>query len=544
MVNGVRYGWVVLVACAAGFQTGSLERADGVRRHRDKAVLVAEPKSGLIRDNNGRSYLFHGQNFVQKFPPYVPKINKTLLRYLQVTGGNVVRVGVMSAGLFPTADWKADAGYLNKLREVVDILYEHGISTILDLHQDALSRKICGFDGLPDWMVNVSELNAMNVPLPLQGPNTYVADPKTGAYTDLNCSYFEPYYSRFGWAMYYLTDAVGKAFQQIYDMDSETTLGQLGMEAWAAISKHFRDHPGVIAYEMLNEPWPGDTIKNPNILVQGTADLENLVPFFQAVEKTIRKYDNKTLVMYETSPFMQQMGHETSFSPGFLPGTSTLFAYHIYCPQGTDGPGPTTPEMLKYCIWNTTNQMDIYQRNVERVGTVGFVTEFGSMEDSNNTDTLFRSILTALDSRLTSWIYWDANFIETDPNWEHSVNHSADSVMKEFASTYPQITAGTLKDFQFDRDTGIFNMSYITDAKVAKTTVFASKAFYYPSGRDIKFQPKNCCRILETSEDKVIFRHRARYNGQSVPIQVIISPKARTSLLSTTIQAYLTQINN
>jgi endoglycosylceramidase len=72
-------------------------------------------------------------------------------------GFNLVRLGVM---------WEAverqpgvyDTNYLNKVNDLINKLGARGIYTMVDAHQDVLSRKICG-EGMPTFY---SEDNMLN----------------------------------------------------------------------------------------------------------------------------------------------------------------------------------------------------------------------------------------------------------------------------------------------------------------------------------------------------------------------------------------------
>jgi endoglycosylceramidase len=52
-------------------------------------------------------------------------------------------------------------------------------------------------------------------------------------------------------------------------------------------------------YEFINEPWAGNYIADPFLLLPGVAGSKNLQPLYDKLSKMIRSVDNKTLIFYE-----------------------------------------------------------------------------------------------------------------------------------------------------------------------------------------------------------------------------------------------------
>jgi len=55
---------------------------------------------------------------------------------------------------------------LGKLQEIIRLCAKYNISVLLDSHQDALSRKMCG-EGFPDWAIRTKNETAFPHPLPV-----------------------------------------------------------------------------------------------------------------------------------------------------------------------------------------------------------------------------------------------------------------------------------------------------------------------------------------------------------------------------------------
>lgn len=139
-------------------------------------------QDGWIRDENGLARVFHGVNAVYKLPPYLPS-NSTVfdpvmsidtpedIKFLKVSGFNIVRFGVMwesverEMGVY-------DFDYLTRVNEIINNLGKNGIYTMVDSHQDCLSRQICG-EGMPNFFVpkldNTCYNHALSILLALFG---------------------------------------------------------------------------------------------------------------------------------------------------------------------------------------------------------------------------------------------------------------------------------------------------------------------------------------------------------------------------------------
>jgi endoglycosylceramidase len=53
------------------------------------------------------------------------------------------------------------------------------------------------------------------------------------------------------------------------------------------------------SYEIINEPWAGNYLVNPALVLPGIAGATNLQPFYEKIARAIRAVDNDTLIFYE-----------------------------------------------------------------------------------------------------------------------------------------------------------------------------------------------------------------------------------------------------
>jgi len=304
---------------------------------------------------------YHGVNYVRKGTPYIADVNDACVAdacpppsewlitdadalRLQQRGMNVVRLGLMWNGAMPTAPSTFNATYFEQVERAVNVLAKRGVSTILDLHQDVLSPRICG-EGAPLW-VNTSHAALGGLPFPEPLGLKPVGLLPNGL---PNCSAaFKP----IGWSSFYMTDVCGKAFEAIYADSPPQMLGSQIAQFWAETARRFKDNPAVLAYELLNEPWIGDAIEHPGFLLSpGKADLAQLAPFYAQIHEAIRAHDNETIILYSGVEIGDRLTSPVGFEVG--PGgheydDRQALVLHNYCVLGTDGHGP---QVINYVFY-------------------------------------------------------------------------------------------------------------------------------------------------------------------------------------------------
>lgn len=169
--------------------------------------------------------------------------------------------------------------------QLVNDMGAAGIYTLVDFHQDVLSRYFCG-EGIPDWAVTYGR-PVKPFPEPVAQP--YAVDDK--GYPDLATCLNKSF------ATYYPTNAAGAAFQALYD--NTNGLQDSFSEYWLTVVAAFRGNPYVVGYELINEPWFGDVNTRSKLLLPGEADRVNLQPLYSRLHSDIRSVDNSHMLFYE-----------------------------------------------------------------------------------------------------------------------------------------------------------------------------------------------------------------------------------------------------
>ena len=262
-----------------------------------------------LTDAGGRVVILHGFNMVYKQPPYQPSVTgfgADDADFLRRHGFNTVRLGLIYKAAEPLPG-KINHSYIRKVRATERMLAKRGIHSLIDFHQDLYNEKFSG-EGWPDWAVLDDGLPAE----PLTGfPASYVTSP------GLNRAFDNFYANKAG--------PGGVPIQRRY------------ASAWAKVATSFSGDPGVLGYDLLNEPWPGSALAT--CLAPGgcpTFDQTGLAPFYRRVIGAIRGEDRSHIVFYEPHVLFN-FGVETN-----LPdlGKRLGFSFHDYC---SDPASPGSP---------------------------------------------------------------------------------------------------------------------------------------------------------------------------------------------------------
>jgi hypothetical protein len=154
---------------------------------------------------------------------------------------------------------------------------------------------------------------------------------------------------------------------------------------WEESARRWKDVPGILAYELINEPFAGNVYKNPLLFLPGMAGSRSLSPFYAPVFDAIRKIDEKTLIMYEPVTWGMIFNNNVLGS-GFteVPGGSqyadrSILSYHYYCwwlysnVNGTfDGLSKASCNKFFF-----PEVISAVHKDVKKIGGAVFLTEFG-----------------------------------------------------------------------------------------------------------------------------------------------------------------------
>lgn len=351
---------------------------------------------------DGTNLIFHGVNVVEKLPPYVPITDRwdqerslgpkdiTLLKSL---GTNVIRLGVMMEAVVPTCDDNeegiVDEEYLDKVADLIETLADNGIYTIVDAHQDSMSRYTCG-EGFPDWYVKkmLKSVNFHNI-LKFPAPFFFKTVRDEHGYPNSESCFNHQF------AFDSVTHEVQAMYKALYTHES---IQDDFARSWGAVAKRMKNVPGVLGYELINEPWP--------LLPSRQNDKKTLSPLYKKLATAIREYDDERIVMFEPLPAGSFLQFTNKWGiPNFdvygIEGEDyadrAAFAYHSYCPV------PNATNACRIIIEGTWRTL---AKELKRMKIGGFLTEFGSVGYDINDIAILERQTQRADELLQSWAYW------------------------------------------------------------------------------------------------------------------------------------------
>jgi endoglycosylceramidase len=396
-------------------------------------------------------------------------------RFLADNGFNVVRLGIIWKGLEPQPG-VYDERYLDGIESSYEILQDYGISVLLDFHQDLYNERFQG-EGAPDWAVLGQA--ATEDPTPQVGfPQNYV-----------------------------LQAAVNHAFDAFWANNVVPGTGQgvqdFYAKAWAHVAERFRGKPGIVGYNLFNEPWAGSPFRQCLLMGRMTTttscgvqafEASTLTAFHSRVTQAIRGVDQQTMVF--AAPMV-------SFDGGTPAGVGKVddragFAFNAYCTAEQlaavyrFAAGKSCAEQAGPTIQNA---LDESARN----GDALFMTEFGATDNQPE----FSDYLRAANENGISWTYWaycgcgDPTTAAVPPDLQAIVvnpgaapgDSAKTAKLAVLAQPYAAVVAGTPGASSYDATTATFSFQYTARPigggkkfKPGSVTELEIPAVQYPTG--------------------------------------------------------------
>ncbi|HEV3365850.1 MAG TPA: cellulase family glycosylhydrolase [Acidimicrobiales bacterium] len=367
-----------------------------------------------LTDASGRVVLLHGVNLVSKTDGQTPRargFGAADAAFLAANGFDVVRLGLTAGSIMPQPG-VIDADYLDSFARTVETLTDHGLLVLVDLHQDGWGPTL-GSDGFPGWMT--------------------LTDGAINTHT--------------GFPLYYVTNpAIQAAFDSFWH--NAPGPGGVGLQMrvaamFAALARRVGSNPGVLGYDLINEPFPGSTWQ-PCISAVGCATLDHseLDPYYAKVSAAIRAHDPSHLVFGE--PFV-------------------LFNFGV---AGTniDRPGRRSTGGLSWHLYTTDPALDPSAINYAEqwstaTGGALINTEFGATTDVSAIDRQVGE----LDNALMPWIWWSFDGLMVKDVASAPTGANLDTpVVDALVRPHPVAVAGTPTALHYDVPTATLTFRYST----------------------------------------------------------------------------------
>ncbi|KAF9175811.1 hypothetical protein BGX21_003935 [Mortierella sp. AD011] len=458
-------------------------------------IVRVDPSTQMFIDAEGRSRFFHGTNMVSKSPPWHLNVNTFVpgrsivekdIEFLKSINVNSIRLGVHWAGVEPVRG-QYNQTFLDISNGIIQKFQDNGIYTLVDQHQDVFAEQLCGH-GVPLWFVKPGWVTASHgFPVP-QTSTPFPVD-ANGIPAESDCNSID-------WATSYLSYAVGNAFGRLYN--NYDNLGDSWAAYWNKVASSYGSLPGVMGYDLMNEPWVGDHMADPTLLVPGKADGVNMEPLWNKGNAAIRAVDNTTIVFFEGSTFDILNGFNNV--PGG-DGSKTAQSYHYYKPPQLS----TIDVTIKNRITDAT-----------RLKTTGMLTEFQFWDSSPASLALIQQAVYEADNYLQSWQGWAyENLWNSDGTFDPLL-------ARTYARTYAEATAGTTKTLYFQDVTGKYWVSWAADTSItAPGLIRIAPQYYYPDGIRVFFTPANAGTYTMDGTNTVQLHYTSQaQSGQTIQASV------------------------
>ncbi|MEA2126712.1 MAG: endoglycosylceramidase [Solirubrobacteraceae bacterium] len=414
-----------------------------------------------MTDAHGRVVVLHGLNMVAKLPPYAPDalgFGADDARFLAREGYNSVRLGIIYKAVEPEPG-RYDDAYLKRIAATVRVLGRHGITSLLDFHQDLYNERFQG-EGWPDWAVMDDGLPAQ----PQLGfPGNYLGMP-----------------------------ALNRAFDHFWANDAG--LQDSYAAAWRHVAHRFAHNRFVMGYDLLNEPWPGSAYASC-ISTEGCPAFDaQLEAFTRRALAAIRAVDPDTLVFYEPHVLFND-GVKTHLAD--LGDDHLGFSFHDYCLTASEPGSCGTFDDLVFAN---------ARQRVEDTGDVPLMTEFGATKDP----AILSDMTARADANMIGWQEWhycgcqdpttsgpgDTQALVLDPAKPPRGDNLDTGKLARLSRPYPQVLAGTPTRWSFAD--GAFTLSW--KARRGRTVIAVPRRQfpkgYRARGKGVRIRSRRGARRL------------------------------------------------
>jgi endoglycosylceramidase len=336
--------------------------------------------------------------------------------------------------------------YLDQVADLITKLAANNIYTIVDAHQDVLSPFMCG-EGIPNWAFELAmETVGFNTSDPKKAfpapQNFTLARNPDGTPVLSDCQKYE-FFS------FYTTYQNEAAFNALYHYSAVI---DAFAQSWAAVAARLKSVPGIIGYELLNEPWPAG--KHP------FSDNDALMVLYTTLANSIRAHDNRTIIMFEPiviDSYLSVINRTTTFPVGGIEGLEhadrQIYAYHLYCVNNSTG----APEPWLFCKYLVQDMWSMIKRDLKLLQLGGFLTEFGAVGNDGDSIKLLHEHASFADSFFQSWTYWTFKGFDdiTTQNAATESFFNTDGSLQTakvtaLARTYAQTISGQPASMSFD----------------------------------------------------------------------------------------------
>jgi endoglycosylceramidase len=463
--------------------------------------IVPSVHRAFVTDDQGRALILHGLNVsssAKDHPQRMPWIDREqALRISRDWGFNGVRFLIFWDAVEP-APGVYDEAYLDRVAERVDWLGEAGIHVILDMHQDVYGKfgidgRPLGFDGAPSWAARTDGL-----------PHR-IAEP---------------------WALTYIQQGVRRAFDNFWDdQGTNADLQQHYAAMWAHVAARFADHPAVIGYDLMNEPYAGSAaagnlagIPFGNAAASAAFQTGPFHRFNQRMVDAIRAVDEDSWIFFEPLAFAVNSGGASELPPLDDPrdGDPRLVYYpHLYSvgAEVSNFFDPDNDPEVDAWVAQAPHDMEKYDAPM-MVGEFGF-----PWRGNGNPLGYLDRLLDHFDDLASGWMYWSHDIggwsLVEGPDLHENPN--VDVLVRAF----PQRVAGFPVEYGYDAETRGMHLIFADRAAArGPTEIYIPAQRHYPDGWVVEVDDPNGTWSSEWDAEREILSVTTRKTGSVHEIRI------------------------
>jgi len=226
------------------------------------------------------------------------------------------------------------------------------------------------------------------------------------------------------------------------------------------------EHPAIWGYDLFNEPWGGVQTAFPAF------ERDTLTPFYQDLIDRLRTRDTVRWALVEPDLFNTIL--PCQLEP--LDDSRVVYAPHIYS-------GGTALDSIGYWVneqfidWDNRR----YDKDRDRLGWPVLVGEYGITSCVEGPAEWTRDSVSAHDRYTMSETVWV--YSKDDCGWGllDAAGNEKPYYLPYLIRPYPRAVAGHIESYDFDFDTGVFELVFTNTAATGVTEIYAP-ARQYPGG--------------------------------------------------------------
>jgi endoglycosylceramidase len=298
------------------------------------------------------------------------------------------------------------------------------------------------------------------------------------------------------------------------------------------VVKKLVNNPNILAFEILNEPFPGSLYTDPQLFLNSTyGDLVNLQPFYDKLAQAVRVYDKDIILLFE--PLVtngEVLARHAGFNHPSGNNRNAVLSFHTYCDLSpvyaydcelagqayaqdcADIIYDVQNGKLDYCWLLYQQDFEVRRMDSQALGVPMMVTEYGSYTNDlifDNDTILFVNDLCYQYG--VSCVIWDIHAMFERPEYISAVSR-----------VYASAVAGTNILQSYNATTRVYNLSFNIDTKIfLPTEIFVPTVIHYSEGYSVFINPSQSVSWQRQQPNLVkIFSKPTTKNGQKITVTI------------------------